>query len=240
MKKIRTIKGKENGKRVAIVGCVHGDEKYSLRVFKSLKSLSLLQGEVDFFIGNFEAFKVNKRYVDEDLNRSFNKELNSYESQLSKKIIEELSSYDYIIDLHSTTAKTNPFMIITNIENKNFAKKIRINKVVFIEDEKKTALISNFKNAFSLEISDKSYKSSIKNSRKYIVNFLKNEGFIENKTVSKEFKYNNIYKVIEKSENCLNKNFKRINREGKTRYQILNGEKSYENQRGFETIKVYK
>ncbi|MCA9460433.1 MAG: succinylglutamate desuccinylase/aspartoacylase family protein, partial [Nanoarchaeota archaeon] len=119
MKLIRKIKSNKNGPKIAILGCVHGNETYSLKVFKRLKKINLLSGGIDFYLVNKVAFEKKRRFIDTDLNRSFNINEKSYEVNLAKEIIKILESYNYIIDLHSTTSKTNPFLIYVNENLKN-------------------------------------------------------------------------------------------------------------------------
>jgi succinylglutamate desuccinylase len=100
-------------RRVAIVGGTHGNELtgiYLVRKFQQfpagLQRSSLV---VKTLIANPEAVKLNRRYVDRDLNRCFterdlaNSSSSSYEVQRAQEIAAELD-VDFIIDLHSTTA----------------------------------------------------------------------------------------------------------------------------------------
>jgi len=56
------------------------------------------------------------RFIDEDLNRAFNKEVtNAHESQLAKKISAEISNIQYVLDIHTTTSETSAVLIITTL-----------------------------------------------------------------------------------------------------------------------------
>ena len=90
MKLIRKIIGKNKGKKIAILGCVHGNEDYSLKVFKKLKKISLKSGEIDFYLVNEQAYSKKTRFIDTDLNRSFNLNKVSYEVNLTKTIKEKI------------------------------------------------------------------------------------------------------------------------------------------------------
>ena len=118
MKLLRTIDSGLSGPKIAILACVHGDESYSLNVFRRLKKLHLLKGEISFYLVHPQAFTQKKRFIDEDLNRAFSKDSKSCEGNLTKIIKRELEKFDYVIDLHSTTSKTAPFLIYVNQELK--------------------------------------------------------------------------------------------------------------------------
>ena len=65
-------------KKVFVVGGTHGNEFTGVYLVKKLRSLGLKDNYkkiTPFFeLGNEEAFRLNKRYVDHDLNRCFSKD----------------------------------------------------------------------------------------------------------------------------------------------------------------------
>jgi succinylglutamate desuccinylase len=101
-------------RRVAIVGGTHGNELTGVYlVDKFDRSPELLQRdsfECLTLIANPQAVTANRRYIDRDLNRSFdngdlvNLELTSYEEKRAKEIAAQLTNVDLIIDLHSSTS----------------------------------------------------------------------------------------------------------------------------------------
>jgi succinylglutamate desuccinylase len=101
-------------RRVAIVGGTHGNELTGVYlVDKFDRSPELLQRdsfECITLIANPQAVTENRRYIDRDLNRSFdnedlaNLELTSYEEKRAKEIATKLDDIDLIIDLHSSTS----------------------------------------------------------------------------------------------------------------------------------------
>lgn len=260
MKLIKTIKpksetNKENKtNKIAILSCVHGDESYSLKIFKKLKHIKPKNCKIDFYLVNEEAYIQKKRFIETDLNRSFNID-NTHEANLAKQIKEKLKNYDYIIDLHSTTSKNKPCLITTNkdhiknIKHTNFIKSFQINKIIYIEDKEKYSLISQFKNAISIEISSNNYKSAIKNGKKCIKNFLKNNNYIPTsknnnlqQITTKNFKIQT-YKIIGKNLNTQKnkksyKNFKLYYENKEFFYPLMSGEKSYDFN-GFKVRKTY-
>ncbi|MEL6438419.1 MAG: succinylglutamate desuccinylase/aspartoacylase family protein [Cyanobacteria bacterium J06621_8] len=110
------------GLKVCIVGGVHGNEECGVEAVKFLRSefdngQKLLCGEILTLIANFKAVKSGKRSIDFDLNRSFRNSLAiGHEAQLAKKISTYLVGVDYLLDLHSTSAPTEPFGAGTNTQ----------------------------------------------------------------------------------------------------------------------------
>ncbi|AIT10306.1 aspartoacylase [Candidatus Francisella endociliophora] len=110
--------------KLLVSGGIHGNEytgvyivnrmkKYPLKT-KSLKIIPLL--------ANPEAFRLSRRYKDQDLNRSFstqdlhNSSLSSYENQRAREIYqlygaESESPVDFLVDLHTTTSNLGKTVI---------------------------------------------------------------------------------------------------------------------------------
>jgi hypothetical protein len=94
---------------------VHGNETGVLEAFEQLKGEN---PSVSFFIANKVAMKLGRRYVDSDLNRVFpGKEDGDHEERLAYSLSRELLRYDHVIDLHTTTAETDDFIITVDEEN---------------------------------------------------------------------------------------------------------------------------
>lgn len=105
--------------RVAIVGGTHGNEFTGVYLIKKFEQhLNLIKRpsfETLTLLGNPQAFKESRRYIDKDLNRSFfsqdlqNSTLSGNEA-MRAKVIEKMlgpkgkSQVDAIVDLHSTTS----------------------------------------------------------------------------------------------------------------------------------------
>ena len=246
MKLIRTIqntKNKENDTnqpKIAILGCVHGNENYSLKVFKQLKKINLKSGIIDFYLVNQKAHQKKVRFIDQDLNRSFNSTENNLEITLAKQIKQKLNNYEYIIDIHSTTSKTPPFLIYTNeeLENSHFLNSFNIKRKVYIKNAK-FSLIGQFQNAIAIEISLKNgNKIAMKNAKKYILSFLANNNLI-NKPKNK-INYTETYTNIGKTKkNNKLKDFKLTKITGEQYYPMLSGKTKYKNLYCFKLKRKY-
>lgn len=102
--------------KILIIGATHGNELLGTKLYARLlqKRSSLLE-HVDFMIGNPKAFALKKRYIDEDLNRSYGSQGDSHEATRTAEIQRyvEFAKPDLIIDMHTTTCD-QPNCLITN------------------------------------------------------------------------------------------------------------------------------
>ena len=121
--------------RVAIVGGTHGNEftgAYLVKKFEKFPNLIKRPSfETISLLGNPEAFKAVRRYLDKDLNRCFtrdnleNNQSYSQEDKRAKFINNKLgpkgnARVDFILDLHSSTANMGLTIILVNNNYYNF------------------------------------------------------------------------------------------------------------------------
>ena len=108
--------------KFAIIGGTHGNEPVGIKVVEQLKNdLETLSFSHDYqtFIGNPEAQKIQKRYVDSDLNRAFGPHGQSkgYETNRSQELTEKIKGhFDFILDLHTTTSNMGLTVILTRTD----------------------------------------------------------------------------------------------------------------------------
>ncbi len=119
---------------VLVSGGTHGNEytgAYLARHWLS-DSSALMRStfKTHVLFGNPEAFQINKRYVDCDLNRSFTQPMNAEQASLiefkrAAEIRQELKSQcdgrypDVIFDLHSTTSHMGLSLVLTHVNRFN-------------------------------------------------------------------------------------------------------------------------
>ena len=141
---------KSKKRQVFVVGGTHGNEFTGVYLIKKLRSLGLKESYKNispfFELGNEEAFKLNKRYVDHDLNRCFSKDFLvaakkkfdekgenflEHEEKLAldfdKKFKEE--NADFIIDLHTTTSQMGPTIILSHKDDLSLTVASHLKKV---------------------------------------------------------------------------------------------------------------
>jgi len=118
-------------KNIAITGGTHGNELTGVYLVKKWQNNPELLERSSFEtitkLMNKRAIKEVRRYVDQDLNRSFglhdlaDDNLDSYEAQLAKELNETLGkkgseepNVDFIVDLHTTTANMGLSIVVSN------------------------------------------------------------------------------------------------------------------------------
>jgi len=120
-----------------------------------LREQTILRGTLRLVVANPNAMLQNRRFIDSDLNRSFpGKEGGGIEEQLAFQLRQKLSDSDALIDLHSTTANTPPF-IITRQDNeyiRKLANVSSIERVVVKPKPSKMALIDYGENRVGIEL----------------------------------------------------------------------------------------
>ncbi|MCO5113350.1 MAG: aspartoacylase [Bdellovibrionaceae bacterium] len=116
--------------KVVIVGATHGNEKtgaWLIEKWKTHPDLLPSQHEYLLMIGNPKALEQNTRYVDFDLNRSFNggnQDSKTYEYHRARELknkVKEWSKGDdvFLIDLHTTTSNMGTTLILSDQERLN-------------------------------------------------------------------------------------------------------------------------
>ena len=121
--------------KVTIVGGTHGNEYIGPYLIRKAEQFGIYQDnaiEVSTLLANPEAFDQAKRFIDQDLNRSFSPHIltgtqNQHECQRARAISRHFSQrlsrdepgQHFIIDLHSTTANMGITLIVRNNEPLN-------------------------------------------------------------------------------------------------------------------------
>lgn len=118
-------------KKLAITGGTHGNELTGVYLVKKWKLYPELLQRHNFetlcLHTNEQSIKEVRRYVDQDLNRSFgsadllNEALDTHEAKLAKKLNtllgpkgSENPNVDFILDLHTTTANMGLSIVVSN------------------------------------------------------------------------------------------------------------------------------
>ncbi len=189
--------------KLGIVCCLHGDERYGFEVSKN-------QSFFPFFLANKKAFIENKRFIDSDLNRSFpGKENGNHEEKLAFELTKKLKSFDYVLDLHSSSNECPIFGVITkpNNEKIEFAKKLGLKKLVIMKESFASgkALIDFVKCGISIEVGPHDRKENVEEAVQLIENFLNDKNRNENIEIFE------VIDVIKKEADCITiKNFEYV------------------------------
>lgn len=153
-------------KKVIIFGGTHGNEwtgVFAVKKYADNLRQKFPELDLHFVHANPEAFQLNKRFKDEDLNRAFQflKEdrPESYEHKLAhqyKKIIDE--EICFVIDLHTTTSNMGNTVIISHPQPLNFqlasvlAKELRDTRIILSPDPNKKYLASQSEFGMMIEV----------------------------------------------------------------------------------------
>lgn len=151
---IKTFKG-NSGSKVVIMGALHGDEPIGALVIEALKKELIkeeINGEIILLIGNPNALKEKKRFLDTDLNRifhlKFTKPLNREEKR-ALELSKILADTDYLLDIHSTGKPSIPFVYCKNTKEhfelaKIFETKYTVTSSSDFKAQKTTVSSDNF------------------------------------------------------------------------------------------------
>lgn len=167
---------------IGVVGLVHGDEICGRAVLDGLKSLSPY-GTLKLIYANLPAEKAETRFVEENLNRVFPGNPNgSLEQRIADRLKTRLFECDYIIDIHSTSYHTPPFVISTIDfpEYDELAAMTGLDKYLILGGEvaNGNSLLDYCRTlgvpAISFEAGEHNNPSTVDNARSVVDNFLAN------------------------------------------------------------------
>ncbi len=135
----------------------HGDELAGKRVADGISERypQLLKNGLDIIIANELAYQQGKRYVDSDLNRVFpGKPDGNYEERRAYELAPIVSSYDFVIDVHSTESGTEDTVIVTKIDEETKDALIAVSPryILFMNIKPDKSLISRAKVGIAFEM----------------------------------------------------------------------------------------
>jgi len=238
----------------------HGDENIGFEVAKEIKKLNIDQNIFIVQIANKKAFGLHKRFIDQDLNRSFpGKKRGNYEERRAYELLPIIKSVDLVIDIHSTTSDLKDTLIVTKLDSKTlkYVKIIQPKHVLVMNATKDNALISAAKIGIAFEYGGDNNKEVLQKTILGIKRLLNYLGIINEKlpvTSIKTIYYDVISTVTRLRGYKLNSNIKNyklvrkgvlIAEKGKDLlvaeedfYPILFFEKSYKDYFGFKAKKI--
>ncbi len=267
IKKINTYKmivdkiKKSRFPRVCIVGCLHGNEKIGEKIIKKFNGLGIKKGTLITLIGNYEASILRKRFIKQDLNRSFpGKIKGNYEEELAYKIKKIINECNIVFDVHSTTTDVKSLAILTKADRKTLEILQLLNPrrmILMKKNISKKAMINYCNVGISMEYGrDKSMKAyeemndgilSVLNSlgmvnlcvkrRLHKVDAYKATGIIKNNgnfIANKKIKN---FRLVKKGDTLARK-YGQTLRASENFYPVLFGEREYKNMLGFKARRL--
>ncbi len=238
----------------------HGDERIGLSVAEEIKKLHISKKVLIVQIANEKALRQKKRFIDQDLNRSFpGKTTGNHEQMLAYKLLPTIKSADVVIDIHSTKSELKDTLIVTKLDKKTLAcvEAIKPKRLLLMSATKNNALISKAKIGIGFEYGRDNDAQVLNNTVIGIKRLLKRLIILETNipgtkrvtayynvvsTVPKPPQYKllkNIrnYKLVRKGSRYARKGNEYLTAK-EDFYPILFGEKSYKEYFGFKGVKI--
>ncbi|MCM2325595.1 MAG: succinylglutamate desuccinylase/aspartoacylase family protein [Candidatus Woesearchaeota archaeon] len=175
---------------------MHGDEILGKDIARRIKKEF---PEIEILEGNPRAIKNKKRFMKKDLNRIFPGKIDGdYEEKLAHDLKRRLKRFDYVIDIHTTTTVSEPFLIMTKKTAgiKELVDAFPLKDVVFMNDDiaKSKALIDHVKCGVSVEFTKGITLDSAYETIKETIENICSKKKVEEK------RYYEIIKIIEKAK----------------------------------------
>jgi len=146
--------------KILLLASQHGNELLGDALYAHLQDhYSHLLPSITFKIGNPKAYEEGVRYIESDMNRSYDSSLSTYEANLAKAMEEYIKKekFDLVLDLHTTICDQPPCIIVGGIypENRSFLQASSIDKIVCIQDDIiHTTLVGKCPQAIAIEVSN--------------------------------------------------------------------------------------
>ena len=132
-------------KNIIFVAGLHGNE--CIPVF------ALAETGIAPIIGNPKALSDGKRFLDSDLNSSFGLKGKGYEIKRAKEILNLIPKNSKVIDLHTFSAKSEPFVVIVDKKMVKLACQTGLKHIVLMDyNIKKGNALINYRDGISIEV----------------------------------------------------------------------------------------
>lgn len=154
-------------KKIQFVTGLHGNERMPV-----LALASIGQNQI---VANPQALAKNIRFIEKDMNLSFGTSGKTYEEKRANEVLGLINKNSLVIDLHTFSTQSEPFVIIVDLKILDFAKRLGFKNIVFMKHNIKGghALI-NYRNGISIEMGNHNDQRSFKRVVELIIR-LKNK-----------------------------------------------------------------
>ena len=173
-------RGAETAK-ITVVCCLHGDEIFGLKVFKFFAKHIASYPRLKLILANEPAIKAKKRFIDQDLNRSFpGSRTGNKEVRLARELMKVIGKTEYLLDIHTTTSdiKMTPITASLTKRVQNIINLCASREVAYIKKPlAEKSLIGQYAGSASLEFNERYAKKDIalKEIRRVVDNLLHNK-----------------------------------------------------------------
>jgi hypothetical protein len=156
--------------KLLLLGSQHGNELLGERLYRRIKKYhpDVLE-YLSFRIGNPKARRQGVRYIESDMNRSFEKKRDTYEANRARKLLAYIDeqAFDLVLDLHTTACIQPPSFIVGSMSAsvKTFIRASSIRRVVHMRHEiVHSSLIGTVPQAVSIEVSNSDVSTTLLDS----------------------------------------------------------------------------
>ncbi len=182
----------------------HGDELAGVKVADIIRARypEIIGHGLDIQIANERAFRSKKRYIDKDLNRVFpGNPAGCYEEIRANELKPIISSYDLVIDIHSTESGSSDIVIVTkfDLNTKEILRALSSKYVLFMNIQPDRSLISCARVGLAFEMGSDKDESTVTNTIKGIELLLSQNDLIGHKeSFGFETKYFDVFGQVGK------------------------------------------
>lgn len=228
--------------KILLLGSQHGNELLGEKLYAHIKNKRPdILPYVTHKNANLRARRQNVRYIESDLNRSYNGKNTTYEERRARVILRYIQQQDFdlVLDLHTTTCKQIPCLITPGItpELQRFMRASSIETIVEMShDIVKTSLIGVHRKSISVEVNRREITSELLES--LCDDLLR---FIQNRAHGLPKKIYKIDDLLHKKSitSVQAKTLKNFEYSPLGFYPVLVGENSYKKQTDYLGFKAY-
>jgi succinylglutamate desuccinylase len=229
-------------KKILILGSQHGNELLgeALHAYVQKQRPELLP-YITYLPGNIRARQLSVRYIESDLNRSYNGRRTTYEERRAGRILAHIKrhAFDLVLDMHTTTCEQPPCLIVASPSGAitPFLRACSIDKVVHMKhDIVKTSLIGVCPEAVSIEVNRHALtRDLLLELSDDLQRYIDGDTTYAEKTV---YEIGDLLKKTELSEEEASK-LQNFQKSSHGFYPVLVGENSYKKQTAYLGFKAY-
>ena len=239
---------------IAVVGCLHGDEKCGKIAIERVKARELdFIKPVRFIVANERALEKGERCIDVDLNRCFPGDPDSdlHEERLAYELLNKIEGMK-VLDLHSTYSQTDPHVYFMGQERLELAKSVGVSKLVDLRKLENLLIEQGEIEGVAVECGTNGKEQTFERAEKTIIEFLGNHGAIDASISEVEHRVFEVYDVQEgEGYSFVGENFRKVEkgevfarkndvelRAEKDFYPVLMSDNGYPDKIGFKARRL--
>ena len=162
---IGKIQGQSPGPTLITIGSLHGNEPAGAAALKRIvadleANGGLVSGKLVALVGNLPALATNRRFIDEDLNRNWNRPRMVGQRPGKSASVEDLEQIElsnaidtaiaeaqgdvYVLDLHTTSSHGPPFTVFADtLKSRGFARRLPTTIILGVEEHLEGTLVDH-------------------------------------------------------------------------------------------------